>query len=234
MTLYPQKQTQVFIARALPFENKARFMQAYSLCRAARKAKIDALHFEKDKCLSLAAEMLLRHACKEYGVDYATENITVDENSKPKFARAPLHFNLSHSGNVAICAMSPWSIGCDVEKIHDIDMALAKRFFCQKEYEQILACEKQEQKQMFFRLWTLKESFMKCTGLGFKLPLSEFCIEFFENKISVTHTLDSFNYHFFEYSALCDYKLAACLRLSPTQPKAPLPQIIFKEIELEI
>ena len=29
----------------------------------------------------------------------------------------------------------------------------------------------------FYRLWTLKESFMKVTGLGMKLPLDSFCFQ---------------------------------------------------------
>lgn len=70
----------------------------------------------------------------------------------------------------------------------------------------------EERNELFFRYWTLKESFMKATGLGMKLPLDSFSIIIGKNGgISVRQNLDSNNYDFVENGAFHGYKCALCV-----------------------
>ena len=58
-------------------------------------------------------------------------------------------------------------VGCDVEKIGQLKMNIAMRYFCKEEYGAIKEAGSDEEKtDLFFRYWVLKESFMKATGKG--------------------------------------------------------------------
>lgn len=82
-------------------------------------------------------------------------------------------FNLSHSGNYALCSFSDepgQMVGCDVEMIGDMKLSVARRFFCEEEYRHIVEIpDSEKQKEMFYRYWVLKESFMKATRKGMAL-----------------------------------------------------------------
>ena len=67
-----------------------------------------------------------------------------------------------------------------------------------------------ERVEMFYRLWTLKESFIKATGTGMSLPLNEFNIIIDNNIISVEQTSDTRNFCFGEESPCAGYYAAWC------------------------
>ena len=114
-------------------------------------------------------------------------------------------------GTKVMCAVSDCDIGCDVEQIIDVDKKIAKRFFFSEEYKALMRCEsKDSYNDLFFRYWTLKESFMKATGLGFKLALDEFSISFDNGSISVKQNFDKKKYYFAEYDLKDGYKYALC------------------------
>ena len=62
---------------------------------------------------------------------------------------------------------------------------------------------------LFFRYWTLKESFLKATGLGMKLPMDEFQIRL-GTDIDVIQSVDSRRYTFREYDDLPGCRCALC------------------------
>ncbi len=84
------------------------------------------------------------------------------KNGKPYFEGHPeIRFSLSHSGDVAMLAMSDSEVGCDIEKIKDVDYeAMAKRWFTGGE---VAACDSKEN---YFSVWTKKEAFLKYTADG--------------------------------------------------------------------
>ena len=90
---------------------------------------------------------------------------------KPKLADedARLHFNLSHSGDLALIALSQaFEVGVDVEHIRPIrNLAkLAERFFTPSEASALAATPEADRTTALFRVWTRKESVLKATGLG--------------------------------------------------------------------
>lgn len=116
-----------------------------------------------DRKRSLGVWLLLEDALKRHG--FSADNVTVGENGKPECKG--IHFNVSHSGDFALCAVSDTLVGCDVEKVTDAPMEIAERYFSEKEcrYIEDATCV-EEKNRRFFRLWTMKESYVKMTGEG--------------------------------------------------------------------
>ncbi len=202
----------VYVASVKPLKDTMRFEQLYSMVPLERRNKIDKLRLEKDKRLSLGSCLLLEKALSDWGINRYT--LCYGPNGKPYIqAERRIFFNVSHSEERLLCAVSDEEVGCDVEKVRDISVKVAKRFFSPEEYAKIAEKETaEEQRDMFFRLWTLKESFMKVTGLGLKLPLDSFGIEMRGEEIRVRQAVDSGPYYFKEYHLDNEYKYAVCGR----------------------
>jgi len=148
-----------------------------------RIKKSNQYFHEKDKCLSIGVELLLNYALDEIGI--IDPVFSTDKYGKPYLKNySDVHFNLSHSERYVACIVSDSPVGVDIEYIHDINLNLAKRFFYGSEYDYIL--NNNNAKKAFFELWVLKESYMKMTGLGFRLALDEFCIEL-NDEIKLMH-----------------------------------------------
>ena len=95
------------------------YEELYNKVSLYRKRKVDKLMFEKDKWLSLGAEYLLIKGLEELNIDYFKIEIEHIENNKPIFKNCPqnLYFNLSHSGEMAMCIISDNEVGCDIQEI---------------------------------------------------------------------------------------------------------------------
>lgn len=93
-------------------------------------------------------------------------------NGKPALAApnpARLEFNLTHSGALALVAISRNAeVGIDVEILRPMRdaVAIARRFFTHSEAAALEALDPSEQSAAFLNLWTRKEAFVKATGHG--------------------------------------------------------------------
>lgn len=115
---------------------------------------------------------------KETGI--AVENLRYKYNEwgKPELAEEGVYFNLSHSGDYVVLAVSDFPIGIDIEYKSKNYMSLAKRCFCKEEYEDIVAVEEEwERRRRFLEYWTMKEAYIKYVGEGLRIPLNSFRIE---------------------------------------------------------
>lgn len=141
-----------------------------------RQEKISRFVFRKDKNLCLGAGILLNRGLAAAGIDPETAAVQTEENGKPRLAgQGGIFFNLSHSGSYALACFSDAETGCDIEVLAPIEIDFAKRFFTPAEYRTIKRCADAKSKQdTFFRLWTLKESYMKFTGQGLLRPPDSF------------------------------------------------------------
>lgn len=91
------------------------------------------------------------------------------EHGKPRLVDPPLplDFNLSHSGDWMVCAVSAGiPLGVDIElenKSRDV-MRLARRFFSQAETADLEALPEDARRERFYEYWTLKEATVKAFG----------------------------------------------------------------------
>lgn len=112
-------------------------------------------------------------------LNHAPEKLIFDRNpyGKPFLRGEDLVFNLSHSRQWAVLAVGiNCDLGVDVESTSDRRSILdiAKHYFHADEIATLTSItDEDEQKDYFFRLWTLKESFLKALGTGISTGLDK-------------------------------------------------------------
>ena len=107
---------------------------------------------------------------KSYNYKIATK-----ENGKPYFVEhRDIYFNLSHSGEYAVCVIGNTENGIDIEGKRENVLKTARRFFSENEYNWVVEGVNDKDKlTRFLRLWTLKESYSKVTGKGIAYGIKE-------------------------------------------------------------
>ena len=211
-------------------ENETLFREKINLLSPYRQQKIALLKHEKDKNRSLGAGIALDHALETYGLKERSVEYEFGEWGKPFLKYHPnIHFSLSHSGDYAICSIGDKAIGNDIEIIKQGRLKVADRFFARDELEWMRAePDEEEITQRMFRIWTMKESFLKATGKGISLPLNAFSVLVDEekNKIRVKHTFNAKFYHMKEYSDIAGYRVAVCCEESRDVAYSMIPIIL--------
>ena len=138
-----------------------------------RREQVMHYRFEKDRRLCLGAGLLLASALREAGAEDL--RLRVLPNGKPELAHVPdLHFNLSHSGTLAVCAVAADPVGADVETLQKADPAVGAVCFRSAEQEWIRNAGDPD--RAFTRLWTRKESLLKLRGEGLALDPASFSV----------------------------------------------------------
>lgn len=129
---------------------------------------------DRDNCV--VAYLLLRYALRENGIDsFETE---VGANGKPFLKREKLFFNISHCAEGVAVVVDAEPVGIDVQEIGGFNEKVAKRFFNESENKKINASP--DKAKAFTRIWTLKESAIKCEGKSLA-NLGEFSFGDYEN-----------------------------------------------------
>lgn len=98
--------------------------------------------------------------------DLITLKIFKTEKGKPYIENNHMHFNISHSENLWICAIWRRDVGIDVQVKKKIDfMKFASRYFTRNEIEFLKECDSDKKlKKEFYRIWTMKEAIVKLNG----------------------------------------------------------------------
>ncbi len=98
---------------------------------------------------------------------------------KPYFKDYPeIHFSLSHSGNMAVLAISDGEVGIDVQESRGFQEKVMKRFYQEEEIKRIESTEDIEIKErLFYQIWTGKEAYIKYTGKGMGQDIRSFCVD---------------------------------------------------------
>ncbi|MCI8864777.1 MAG: 4'-phosphopantetheinyl transferase superfamily protein [Lachnospiraceae bacterium] len=187
-----------------------------------RQDKIRQFRFPQGKLLSLGAGLLLDYGLRQYGLREKDVAVAFKENGKPYLTDYPeICFNLSHSGTMAMASFAGREVGCDIEQVGDPDFRVARRFFAPGEKEALNRIPGPKGRaECFYRFWTLKESFLKVTGQGVRMPLDGFCIHM-GPPVQVEVEGAFLDYGFWEF-ALPGYRASLCIqgaggqgRLSP-------------------
>ncbi len=132
----------------------------------------------------------------------------------------PLWFNLSHTDGFAVCVAGRVSqLGVDVENVnrktsHD---ELAQRYFAAAEYDYLRNLPPHLQREAFFRIWTLKEAYIKAEGKGLSIPLASFSFRFSADhpaQVTFESSRESNPDHwsFYEFQPAPDYRISLAAR----------------------
>ena len=135
-----------------------------------RQQRIHSMKQEKSRKQSMGVGLLLQKVLALYHMQ--DSKVFIGEHGKPMVDG--LEFSLSHSGDLIICAVSDKPVGCDVEEIRKAPKGVAERYFSDSEQEYLDQFSGEEYDKAFFRIWTLKESYVKMTGEGMGVPMEEY------------------------------------------------------------
>jgi 4'-phosphopantetheinyl transferase len=136
--------------------------------------------FSADRQRFRLGRSMVRHLVSAaVGVPGATLCLAATDHGKPYLAtpQTPVHFNVSHSGDLVLVALGHRPLGIDIEQ-HRVGMdlpAIALSCFSPAERREIFVAATDAQ-TTFFRYWACKEAWIKADGRGLSLPLVEFTL----------------------------------------------------------
>lgn len=156
-----------------------------SLLSAEESARLERFRFEHLKREFLVTRALCRLTLSRYApVHPAAWRFAANRYGRPEVAMPgldlPLRFNLSNARSLVACVVTRTAdAGVDVEEMDrpGETVAIADQYFSKSEVDGLRRLPAAQQRQRFFELWTLKESYIKARGLGLSIPLEQFSFE---------------------------------------------------------
>ncbi len=188
------------IADIRPLLEEQIYWEHYKRIPKFRQEKADRIRDQRKKAQSVGVWVLYERLRKMWGIS------------------GKVIYNLSHSGNYVLCSIGEEEsnhikVGCDLEEIKKIPTKLIRRYFSDDEQKYIFEREnEEEQKEAFYRLWVLRESFMKATRRGIGLGFDSFEIRIKEENpelICMTKRVEG-AYYLKEYFLDIPYCIAVC------------------------
>lgn len=131
------------------------------------------------------AHKMLRECLRKKGIEYSDDTpIVKGKLGKPSLKEhSDVHYNISHADGIAACIVSERECGIDCENVRDFRPNVMKRAFSVKEREMVENAPESEKNLLFFRLWTLKEAYVKALGIGISYPMDTAEFSFDGNNI---------------------------------------------------
>ncbi len=153
--------------------------RAQSLLDSGEKEQVDKIKAESRLNEFVLGRYLLKKRLSEQ-TGQPAETLVLQKRAYGKLYLEgnPCFFNLSHSGNYLVVAISQKDeIGVDIEHVtrrstHYTD--IAQRYFTQAEGHAIKDAPSSEQSILFHEVWTKKEAVLKAAGIGLSGSLDAF------------------------------------------------------------
>lgn len=93
------------------------------------------------------------------------------ERGKPFFPDFPNHhFNISHSGEIVVCALDSAPVGVDIQKARQWREGLLREVCSPEERDWMR--RRDDSQEAFAQLWSMKEARCKHSGRGLRRPIS--------------------------------------------------------------
>ncbi len=145
------------------------------------RARFQRMRSESKRLEFLVGRSMLRRILGEH-LDVHASAVRLDygAHGKPRLLRSGPAFNLSHSGRRAVVAIAASGrVGVDVEHCRPRRpfRRLSRRFFSQAEDRWLCALPGPDRAEGFYRVWTLKESYLKAIGTGLTFPSGAFGLD---------------------------------------------------------
>ena len=171
---------------------------ALPMVNAAERARADRRATALLQSRQLAASAMTRAVLAGYlDADPGSLAFESGAHGKPELARSAwrwLRYNLSHSGDAIVVAVAvERAVGVDVEHVADLTDVehLAERVLTPAERAIVLARPAGgERQRAFYRLWTLKEAYLKGVGTGITVPFHRVEVELATAGPRLTRGLD--------------------------------------------
>jgi 4'-phosphopantetheinyl transferase len=142
------------------------------------RSRADRFVLERDRDRFTVARGFLRAVlARHLGIPAGCVRLGYQREGKPVLEGSRLRFNLSHSGDRALLAVTlDREIGVDLEVLRPLRDAclLAERYFAPAEVATLRALPAAARDAAFLRCWTLKEAYVKGVGVGLSMPLDRF------------------------------------------------------------
>lgn len=175
-------------------------------------ARAGRFRFERDRRRFIVARGSLRTILGEY-LEHPPSHIQFgyEDHGKPYLAGwGALHFNVSHSNELALMALClNHRVGIDIEfKNRDrATMDVAKHFFASEEVAVLSGLETGARSDAFFAIWSMKEAYIKGRGEGVSLGLDTFAVGIGAGLLRSAHD-DTGSWRFWNIAAASDYAAA--------------------------
>lgn len=150
------------------------------LLSADEQARAQRFLFEKDRRRFTVGRGTLRIILGRY-LNSAPEELQFEylARGKPVLTAGTLRFNLSHSHEMALYAITrSLEVGIDIEYMRPIAETgkLAEQFFSPAEQAELGGLPSNKKLASFFSGWTRKEAYIKARGDGMAYPLDQFSV----------------------------------------------------------
>ena len=168
--------TGVWLWYAILDASPERLAGLYDRLDAGERARAERYRMPITRRRFVAARGILRELLGAHpGIPPAQVRFVHNAWGKPEMAGGP-HFNLAHSGDLALYAIAEREVGIDVERIRPLENleGLAKRFFSPAESEALQRLPPTLRLKAFLTTWVRKEAYVKARGEGLHHPLTTF------------------------------------------------------------
>lgn len=191
---------------------------------SAEKLRYDQYHPKAARLFLISRVLVKTVLADKLGISPHEVNLLLHPNGKPFVQGSKaVYFNLTHSADIIILAVTEeGEIGVDIEKVdREFEWMRVDSVLDLSEIEWIKEKELTDSSsvfQRFFQIWTLKESYIKCTGEGMSRHLKKLNFHVLPEHIQF---LDSTNdaqkteeYYFESYIYEPNFIFSICLQQS--------------------
>ena len=170
---------------------------------------------------SISTILIKKILAKELCLPINQINLSRTPYGKPYMLDKIRHFNMASSCEAIMIVTDDASIGADIEYIKEIDnLESIAKYFAPEECENLLNLQGSKRVDYFYRLWVLKESYVKAIGKGLNCPLDSFCIDNTAVDWSLVYTNEKdVNWNLKCYSFPKGYRSAICAKRPITLQK---------------
>ena len=228
---YPEVWLKVFVCDISDMQHELP-QQVIQLLEPERQKQLAKYIRHDDKLRCAAAGLLLRYVLQcLFGLSDAQSQTVTAENGKPYLKSGLVQFSLSHSGSLAAGAFSNCPVGLDVEMMRKIKAEIYRPCMTDDECRKLMLLPENQRDSAFFRLWTMKESFTKMTGLGLYDDFSRFsAVPLPRNEALIIRPKFSEKVFLFSEMLQENYWLSVCLDSEHCQPDIELSLLTISEI----
>jgi 4'-phosphopantetheinyl transferase len=202
-----------------------------SLLSEYEQKKYNELYFGRHRESYLISRALLRTTLSLYiDAPPAELEFSYDSYGRPEIQKpvgiSGIRFNLSRTRGVATCLISSSTrAGIDVESTLNLSdpEIMFRSVLLPKEIESLQGLRGNSLKRRFLTYWTLKEAYVKATGKGLSIPLTQFSFKLKDGYAQVSFgpqlTDNPLEWQFAYYGLTHEHILAVALRKMETTDK---------------